>query len=294
MKGKRFFIKLLKTALLLLSILIFCVIYLLPSIKKINHLKRSLKDKTIALADFQKIEQTFLMPGQGEIDCFREIDQALKRSIPEIDPQKGKAALHKEFAAQILAKAVQYHLRDPIICTRYKRESTFSILSPDSRGGTQRLRNLLTRGDQLVSRAKLHLFRLGGGPASLLGRDMAITSTYILMIFKADLKWGIRFIHHLKKQQMMLPLESLQILATKDLPEWLVLLRLYYIDPTSLPLKQSHKMSRDFVMVDLDAPILLRDISSYVKKMGKDSILPDQFGGGIFTSRQEIENQIQE
>ena len=60
MKKKLFVVKVFKLVVLLLCLILFCMVYLAPSIKGINHLKRNIKDKTIAINDFSKIERKFV------------------------------------------------------------------------------------------------------------------------------------------------------------------------------------------------------------------------------------------
>ena len=285
MKKKLFCVKLGKLALLLSLLFLFTVIYLLPSIKGINHLKRNIKNKTIAINDFSKIEQKLSFPSQREKLCFKEADQQLRQIIPKVKHKDEEAALWLEHANYLLSRAGNSDIHDLIICSAEQGDKINIIgQTPGSKANVQLARFIQKKRDDALLKARLDMLHLGGGNISLFGRDRPVRSALLLVAFRADVKKGARFVNHVTPGEALAHMVSLQIYGDRGLPFWLMMVRFYYFDTTAVSDSIIGDTGRDYPLIDLNADILLRDICPYVRQWGERKFLPDQFGGKIFST----------
>jgi len=84
MKNKYFLIKVFGIVGLIVFVLLYFLLYFIPSLKSISRYKRQLKDMNLKITHFVSQENTFTFSNQEERGYFKEVEKRLLDRIPEV------------------------------------------------------------------------------------------------------------------------------------------------------------------------------------------------------------------
>jgi hypothetical protein len=201
MKNKDLIYKIFGIVLLIAAVILYFLLYLIPSLKSINRSKRQLKDTQLEIADFIKTESDFTFSDQRENRYFEQAEQELRGKIPEVKSREDIIALFAKISAYIQQSAQ----RDGILNL---------VLKPDSR-------------ELSVNTPGTGALPAGSGLASLVNHVKYHTLT---LSFTGELKNALNFINHLSWCEYYLSEAKIRISAGEIFLNYIIFLKIYFID----------------------------------------------------------------
>ncbi|UCH94342.1 MAG: hypothetical protein JSV88_29300 [Candidatus Aminicenantes bacterium] len=100
-RGKHFLIKVSGIVFLIVLVVVYFLLYFIPTVKSINRCKRQLKDLNLKISDFVKAENTFSFSDEQEKNYFVQAEQELKGKIPAVKSQEDSIALFTKICNDI-------------------------------------------------------------------------------------------------------------------------------------------------------------------------------------------------
>ncbi len=242
MRSKYFYIKIFGIVFLILSVVIYFLLYFVPSVKSINKYRRQLKDTNLKIADFMKVENHFSFSSHQEEDYFTNAEQELKGKIPEISSREDFIALFTNIANDLQNRAKQ----DGIFNVLLKSDSDELQVDASSLSSDKKtLSDLLSYSSQRLSRLRkereMHSTRTQPRGANTPNPSNAPTGQLtdlvpdvqyqtITLSFTGDLKNALNFINHIPWSSHYLGENKILISTGSIFPYYIVFLRVYYLD----------------------------------------------------------------
>lgn len=245
MKSKYFLIKVFGFVALLMVILIYFVVYFLPSIKDISRYKRELKDMNLKIVDFVKMEGSFTFSDEAERTYFLLSQEELKGKVPEVKNREDIIALYTRVSNYIQSLAREDGIHNLVVTADSKDlKVNAGSLASDKRTlddllvfATRRLA-ILRKQIDLEERRRIPSAmdpNLTKGPTGLASLLPGIKHNTIWLSFTADLRNAVNFINHIPWSNYYLKQDRIMVTEGDVYPYYLVSLRIYYIDQRAEP-----------------------------------------------------------
>ena len=243
---RNLFIKIAGILSLIVLIIIYILLYLIPSLKAINLYKRQLKDMDQKISDFARMESDFSFSSEGERSYFAQTDRELLGKIPGVRTREDLIALFTKISNYI-----------------QKRAQEDGIL------------NLVMKPDEGQKGA------VGKGFSARLKN---VKSHTITLSFTGKIRNAVNFINHLPWSDYYLSEDRILVSAGDPFPYYIVFLRIYYIDwqEQALGQEKGSEENQESLMIDYDSEVLLNPINPGLTGPFPKKELPTGFGGNIF------------
>jgi hypothetical protein len=249
MRSKYFLIKVSGIVLLIFIIILYFLVYFIPSLKAINRYKRELKDMNLKIADFVQQENTFTFANEQERRFFAQISQELTAKIPEVRTREDFIALFTRVSDYIQKLARKDGIDNLVLKSDSKELSVnASTLSSDKKALDDLLNFATRRLLQLRKERDITLERLRGaggarGTGAIVGtagNPDASTDLYslvkninfqtITLSFTGELANAANFIDHIPWSEYYLSEDKIVVSSGDVFPYYIVFLKIYYID----------------------------------------------------------------
>lgn len=236
MKNKYIFIRIAGIAFLILLIVVYFILYFVPTIKEISFQKRQLKDMNLKIADFVKMENTFSFSNDQERALFAASKEELAQRIPQVYQREDYIALFTRVSqyVQQLAKT------DGIFNLVFTSDSQEMQVETGSLAVNKKsLDQLLLFSSQRLSALKQQLGSayqatgfVSGGLATLVPGLQYHT---VWLSFSAEMPSALHFINHIPRYNALLSEDKILIATAAGTPNFLMSLKIYYRDFRNQP-----------------------------------------------------------
>ena len=246
MKSKYFLIKVSGIVGLIVIILLYFLLYFIPSLKSISRYKRELKDMNLKITDFVRQENAFTYSNDEERRHFEETEKELLSRIPEVKTREDYILLFTRVSDHIQKLARE----DGILNLVLKSDSAelsvnASTFSRDKKTlddlvsfTARRLLELRKEQEQAEER------RRGTGTDGVVSPPPGMNSDLyalvkgikfhsVILSFTGELKNAMNFINHIPWSDYYLGEDKVLIAAGDFFPYYILLLKIYYIDKRS-------------------------------------------------------------
>ena len=247
MRRKYLFIKIAGIVSLIVLIIIYFLLYFIPSLKSINRYKRQLKDMNLKISDFVRIERAFSFSNERERSYFTQTDREFLGKIPEVRTREDFITISTKISNYIQKLAE----KDGIL-------------------------NLVMKSDEGQKGA------VGKGPSARLKNGKSHTIT---LSFTGKIKNAVNFINHIPWSDYYLSEDRILVSTGDIFPYYIVFLRIYYIDlreQTAGVVKGSEK-NQESLIIDYNSEVLLNRINPELTEPFPKKDLPPEFGRKIFS-----------
>lgn len=251
MKNKYFYLKVFGIVTLIMSGILYFLLYFVPTLKSINRYRRQLKDTNLKIADYMKVENTFTFASQQEEGFISRAEQELTGKIPEIRSREEFIALFTSIADDLQQQAKQDGIFNLLLKSQSQElQVDASSLSSDKKT----LGNLLTYTAQRLSRLRKEQEvamnrRYVSGPTaattavqqpSTIPRNLeelvpGVKYHTITLSFTGELKPALNFINHIPWSSHYIKEDKILVSAGEMFPYYIVFLRVYYLDRRGNP-----------------------------------------------------------
>jgi len=231
------------TALLAL-VFLYSAIYLLPSLKEINHLRRETREFSLMSEDLQKLKIAIDFPDKKEQKYFSQVKRQLKNQLPVVKDETELNALYGAISGYIQQTAGRDRVGDIEMKLFIKAEA-------DKQPGSKQPR--------------LHY------------RVWALN-------FPGELGRVLTFINHIPGGEYYLVLDRISIFEGQPHPRYQVLLRVYYFDRSPSPDAPAEICRYIGLDIDPDSEILLDRVYDHGWHPFQQSELPRGWGSQIFVN----------
>lgn len=240
MKSKYFLIKVFGFVALLMVILIYFVVYFLPSIKDISRYKRELKDMNLKIADFVKMEGSFTFSNEAERNYFRLSEEELKSKVPEVKNREDIIALYTRVSNYIQSLAREDGIHNLVVTSDSKDlKVNAGSLASDKRTlddllvfATRRLA-MLSKQIDMEERRRIPSAmdpNLNKGPTGIDSLLPGVKHHTVWLSFTGEIKNAVNFINHIPWSNYYLKQDRIMVTEGDFYPYYLVSVRVYYID----------------------------------------------------------------
>lgn len=246
-KGKYILIKIMGIVGLMMVVVLYFIIYFLPTLKDINRYRRELKDKNLKITDYVKMENKFKFSTQQERGFFKQADAALKSRIPRIRSREEFIALFTLISNDIQNQAQKDGIYNLVLTSESKDlKINASSLSSDKKTlddllsfTTQRLTRLRKEEEMAASRIPYNQKPAapGSGLAALVP---GVNFHTVSLSFTGDLKSALNFVNHITWSNYYLSQDKILISRGASNPFFIVFVRIYYIDLREKPAQQKY------------------------------------------------------
>jgi hypothetical protein len=247
MRHKNLFMKIAGILSLIFLVIIYVLLYFIPTLKSINRYKRQLKDMNLKILDFSRMESDFSFSDEGERNYFARTNRELSGKIPEVRSREDFITLNTKISNYIQKLAE----KDGIL-------------------------NLVKKPDEEQKGAPVKGFSL---------RLNNVKSLTITLNFTGKIKNAVNFINHIPWSDSYLSEDRILISAGDILPYYIVVLKIYYIDlqeQTAGVGKDSEK-SQENLIIDYNSEVLLNRIDPEFTEPFPKKELPTEFSSNIFS-----------
>ncbi|MCP4152801.1 MAG: hypothetical protein GY757_34025 [bacterium] len=237
MKNKYLYIKILGIASLIFLCFAYFVFYFMPTLKKINHRKRELKDMNYKIENFIETENEFDFSTDLERMLFKAADEELVRRVSSIKSREDFMTLFTQIFDYIKNQASKDGIFNLMITSNSNElELNASTLSTDKKS----LSNLLDFASTRLSELKKEEIRkamnpnpldltgpLPGPPAPLIP---GLTYQTVYLSFSGELMSALNFINHIPWSEHYLRVGEITVSNGDAVPFFMVFLKVYFLD----------------------------------------------------------------
>ena len=243
---KNLFIKIAGILSLIVLIIIYILLYLIPSLMAINRYKRQLKDMNLKISDFASMESDFSFPDERERSYFARADRELSGKIPGVRSREDFIALLTKISNDIQKLA--------------EKDGILSLVMKPAE-------------NQKSAPGK-------GFP----GRFKNVKSHAITLSFTGKIKNALDFINHLPWSDYYLSEEKISVSAGDLFPYYIVFLRVYYIDlqDQASGVEKNNRENQESLVIDYESEVLLNPIDPALAEPFPKKELPPGSGSNIF------------
>lgn len=296
MKNKYFYTKIFGIASLIFLVFIYIIFYFVPSVESINRYKRDLKSTKLRIKDFVKMERVFSFSTEREKEFFREIDGELKSKFPEIANREDLINLFAKVSDYIQNLARKDGILNLIIKINSKEiEKNSRIFSTD----TDIVKRLLNFTESKLSEIKNQneINKKNRTSGNLVGRKLFLSNfgnlkyCVIFLSFTGELKNVLNFINHIPWATFYLNEERIFISENDFSPNYLVFLKMYYIDKrkdifgkSKEPMRAEFEVEKG-LLIDFNSKILLKEVFMNLTEKYNKKELPIKIGTKVFKSK---------
>jgi hypothetical protein len=231
MKNKYFLIKVAGIAFLILLVIIYFLLYFVPTIKEISFQKRQLKDMNLKITDFVKMENIFSFSNSRERNLFQQSQDELKKKIPEIRHREDYIALFTRVSDYIqqLAK------KDSIFNLVFTSDSQEMQVETGSLATSKKnLDDLLSfsaqRLDSIKKQQLLEDKSSGTAIGGLAELVKGLKYHTVWITFTGELPSAMNFVNHIPRCDYFLSEDKILIASGTGLPYYIVSLKIFYVD----------------------------------------------------------------
>jgi hypothetical protein len=263
MKKKKIFIRIFGILFLIFFVFAYFLFYFIPTVEKINRHKRELKDMKLKTENFLEMKTEISFSDEREQAIFKEADEALRSTIPEIKSKEDFTAL--------FGRVFDY------LKKRGRADGIFNLgMTFDSRESELIATPLLTDKRSLEQLLNSAFGRLAPPPSGLLLKGL--NHQTIFLRFSGNLRSALNFINHIPWSDDYLRPDNITVYSGKVSPGYLVFLNVYFIDlrpkdaasSSQSPKKEetdTKVAEKEGLAIDFNSPLLLRRV--YENPMGK-------------------------
>jgi predicted Holliday junction resolvase-like endonuclease len=240
MKNKYFFIKVFGIVFLIMVVILYLLLYFLPSIKEISRYKRQLKDRNLKVADFVKMENAFTFSNEHERSQFKQLEQKLAGRVPEVRSREDFISLFTKVSDYVQNLAKKDGIFNLVITSDSKeikvktgslasdKKSLDDLLSYSSQRLSilRRKMEMEERNSQLMEHTTKPL-DIGDNIAKLV---KGVKYQTVWLSFTGQLKNVLNLINHLPWSQYYLSVDKVIVSQGDFLPYCIISLRIYYVD----------------------------------------------------------------
>jgi hypothetical protein len=246
MNHKNLFIKIAGILSLIVLIIIYILLYLIPSLKAINLYKRQLKDMDLKISDFARMDSDFSFSNEREKSYFAQADRELLGKIPGVRTREDFNALFTKISNYIQKLSQEDGILNLVM--KPDEEQPGAI----GKGFSPRLKNV-----------KSHTLTLS---------------------FTGKIKNAVNFINHLPWSDYYLSEDRISVSAGDPFPYYIVFLRIYYIDwrEQAGGQEKDSQENQESLVIDYDSEVLLNPINPGLTGPFPKKELPPGFGSKIF------------
>ncbi|MGE5340737.1 MAG: hypothetical protein ACM3SY_04565 [Candidatus Omnitrophota bacterium] len=232
MRNKYVLIKLLGIAGLIGTVLLYFVIYFIPSLKTINRSKRQLKDLNLKVSDYLKIENAFAFPNQAERAYIAENDRELKSKIPEVRDKQDFIRLFTEISNYIQKLAEKDGIPNLVLNSiSQEMKVNAGTLASDPATLKELLNFSFQRLTQYEKENPPKPKEIGNTEKSGLALLVpGVQTQTVVLSFSGPLKNAMNFINHIPWGPYYLSEDKITVTTGNAFPFVLVFLKIYYIE----------------------------------------------------------------
>jgi hypothetical protein len=240
MKNKYFLIKVSGIVFLILVVVLYFLLYFLPSIKEISKYKRQLKDKNLQVTDFVKMENSFTFSNEQERNDFNLLERKLTERTPQVRSREDFISLFTRVSDYVQSLAKKDGIFNLVITSDAKEiKVKTGSLATDKKS----LEDLLSYSSQRLSvlRRKLEMEERNSQlmehttKAPDIGDNIAklvpgVKYHTMWLSFTGELRNVLQLINHLPWSRYYLCEDQVIISQGDFLPYCIISLRIYYKD----------------------------------------------------------------
>jgi hypothetical protein len=233
MTNKYFLIKIFGVASLILIIILYFLLYFIPSVKSINLYKRQLKDLNLKISDFIKMETAFTFSNETERDSIEMVEKELKGKIPEVKNKQDFIRLFTEVSNYIQKLAAKDGIVNMVVNSDSRElRINAGALSTDQKTLNELLNFAFQRSTQFQKeiKGKQSAPGINGASEGISSLAPGIQYQSVTLSFTAPLKNALNFTNHIPWGPYYLTEDKIIISTGSPLPYHIVFLKIYYID----------------------------------------------------------------
>lgn len=233
MKLKRFLIRVLGILGIILIIILYLILYLSPTLKTINRLKRDIKLADAEVGDFLQDKEKFEFLNEREWRYIRKEQKLLKKKFPPIQNKIDLVRLSSKISGFIKNRASKDSIRNLLIASDSggagsggdHLSTSREIKSALQRYFSTRMKEMGQREEgDLSSRQSEHRPDFSHSPFGNLNFKRVIVA------FSADLKDALNFINHLTWGEVHIQQDKLYISRQDSWSCWMVSLKIFFLE----------------------------------------------------------------
>jgi len=232
MKNKYILIKLLGVASLIAVVILYFIVYFVPSVKTISHKKLQLKDLNLKIKDFVKTETKFAFSNDEERRLFRNTEHDLMEKIPVIRSKEDFIRLITRVSNYIRQLAEKDGVMNLVISSESSEmKLNAGTLSSDS----QSFQELLAFSTSRLARMQHNDFSPGmkqGAPkprSGLFALQENIECHTVTLSFSGPMRSSMNFINHIPWGPFYLTQDKMVVAEGPGFPYCIVFLKIYYV-----------------------------------------------------------------
>jgi hypothetical protein len=232
MRRKYLFIKIAGIVSLIVIIIIYFLLYFIPSLKSINRYKRQLKDINLKISDFVRMENAFSFSSEQERHLFEQTDLEFTGKFPEVRTREDFITLFTKISNYIRKLAES----DGIFNLVLKSDSKdLSVNASTLSSNKNTLDDLLGFATRRLIRLRKERQREGEDPEGTITDGISalvkkVRYHTITLSFTGELKKAVNFINHIPWSKYYLSEDMILVSAGDFFPYYIVFLKIYYID----------------------------------------------------------------
>ncbi|MCP5103645.1 MAG: hypothetical protein GY950_09715 [bacterium] len=240
MKNKYLFIKIFGIAFLIFLIIVYFLVYFIPSIEEINRRKRELKDMNFKIESFLNMEKEFSFADQREQQLLSSVDQGLKDRIPEVKNREDFISLFTRVLDYIKTRAHTDGIDNLVLTsTSSELQLNATTLFTDKKSLEQLLNFATVRLAQLKNQMQVIP---GASPPGTPPRRPALlpglSHQTVFLSFTGQLTSSMNFVNHIPWSDYYLRADKIMLATGESMPYYFVHLKVYYIDQRLEDVKQ--------------------------------------------------------
>jgi hypothetical protein len=230
--NKYFLIKIFGIVTLVVIIILYFLLYFIPSVKTISVYKRQIKDMNLKMTDYVKVENAFSFSNEREKTYFRQVGKELKSRIPEVKNKQEFIRVFTEISNYIQKLAEKDGIFNMLVHSDSRDlKVNAGSLSSDKKTLEELLSFAYRRLSQFQNetREKQQQIRQPetGGISTLVP---GIESQDITLSFTGELRSAMNFINHIPWGSYYLVEDKIMVSAGEMFPYYIVFLKIYYIE----------------------------------------------------------------
>jgi hypothetical protein len=236
MTNKYVLIKISGIMSILVAVLLYFLLYFIPSLKAINRYKRQVKDINLRMSDFMKEENAFSFSTEKEKGYFQKVEQELLDKLPEVKSREDFISLFTRISDQLKQQAEQDGIRNLVLKSDSKDlQVNAGTISSDS----EEMQELQTFTNRRMARLKKEAQRNvprsvpGSGAPKPTGLQALVPNLKyhtVSMSFTGEIGNALNFINHIPWNPYFVSQDRILVSAGESFPIYMVFLKIYYID----------------------------------------------------------------
>ncbi len=224
-------------------LLVFLVLYVFPSMKTVNKIKRDIKDYKLKIEDIKRERSVFTMFDKREATLILRIKKDLRRKVPVVKDKKSLLQLKEDALAHIMKLAGNLNI-------------------PGIKAASAPGKGLKT--DAILSLP---------GVNDLRALDLSLS-------FPADLKSGLEFINNISWWEKSIFTNKISIVPDTNRLFFTMVVKCFYFD--NINQEKEQRQDGETGPVDLNSPLLEEKIYNNLPERPVKKKLPEIYGRSVF------------